>query len=74
MAKLTSQEVLDGLVRLYQAKQELAVLDDSLNAQAATIMAQAQASIAALKISQQAERNVVMAIIQTSETSLHKGK
>ncbi len=74
MAKLTNQEVLDELVTLYHAKQDLAALDDALNVQAATIMAQAQDSIAALKASQQVARNAAVVAVQTSETLLNKGK
>lgn len=74
MAKLTTQEVLDGVVALYQAKQDLAALDEALNTQAAAIMAQAQADVAALKAAQQAARTTVMAAMQTADDLLQKGK
>lgn len=74
MAKLTTQEVLDELTKLYQAKQDLSAIDDSLNTQAAAITAKAAADIAALKTAQQTARDAATVAMQASETVLHKGK
>lgn len=74
MAKLTNQEVLDEVVSLYQTKQDLATLDDTLNTQAAVIMDKARADVAALKEGQAAARGVLQGAIAVAEARLNKGK
>lgn len=74
MAKLTTQEVLDGLAALYQAKQDVSALDEDLNTQAAAIMAQAQAQVQALKDGQAVARAQAQDAITQAEQRLTKGK
>ena len=74
MAKLTNAEVTDELVALYQAKQDLAALDEALNTQAATIMDKARADVQAIKDGQESERTAIMAAKQQAESRLNRGK
>jgi hypothetical protein len=74
MAKMTKAEIQDELANLYMAKQDLAELDATLNAQAEAIMDQARADVEALKQAVQAQRQAAAQAIAAADKRLNEGK
>ena len=74
MSEITKQEILDQIASMYQAKQNLAVLDNDLNTQAEAIMTKAREDVEALKAASEDARKSAQEIVNTLEVSLAQGK
>lgn len=73
MPQLTTAQIQDQTAILYQAKQQLAELDNALNTQGAAIMEKARADVSALRATLSDQRASLLAIIATAEKKLNEG-